>query len=559
MRRTLLLSTSVLSLLSGSVYAQGPQSTPSVPTLAALKATPTTQFKTPVRRQGFLTPGDGGAATYNPSTSACTLNTGSGDDGSEVRGVNGKCYILVPDVNGVDLRVWGARPGFDATTQLRSAIAWTCRTHYPLWIHYDPALYAINSTINIGDGSVSAASTCNNVTIRSDSPMLESIDGLNPIFNWAGAADGTMFSINGPISTVTIENIGVNCLNLCSTGWKINNPIDSYFSRLGVRNYAGNATKAAYIITSVPANSILSGNEGSTYSLLGAWAPGTGASGMIVGESACAAGNCATGGAVIADKFDNLSIEHDCLTAGTWGIKLQFATQLTFDHTRIVGGDGQVCPGSPITNSVVIASPTGTGGTGYPTDITFLHPLFQMPVLDPGAGWVPAVGGINFHSFSTAHTVVPASVTPGGFWGTTSTGLYFGSTRQSFTPNVFGSTTAGTPVYTAQSASYDSSNSIYKIRFNVGLSSLTGSAGGLQIGLPKIAANRANDNGMCFISLHSGITFTAGYTYLTGYVAPNTSAINIMQNGSGQTFAAVPSSAAAGGATLFGFCEYPAQ
>jgi hypothetical protein len=121
MRRILLLSTFVLSLISGPLYAQGPQSISSVPTLAALRSAPTSQFKTSVLRQGYLTPGDGGEALYKPSSSPCSLNTGNGDNGSQVRSADGKCWIGYFSA-GVDVRIFGALPGVaDASIGINAA------------------------------------------------------------------------------------------------------------------------------------------------------------------------------------------------------------------------------------------------------------------------------------------------------------------------------------------------------------------------------------------------------------------------------------------------------
>jgi hypothetical protein len=55
-----------------------------VPTNAALKALSPVTGAT-VRRLGFYVAGDGGAADYTLSSSPCTLNSGLGDNGAQVR------------------------------------------------------------------------------------------------------------------------------------------------------------------------------------------------------------------------------------------------------------------------------------------------------------------------------------------------------------------------------------------------------------------------------------------------------------------------------------------
>lgn len=105
MRRALVLSLAAI-LLSSTGFAQGPPAVPSVPNLTALKALPSTQFKT-VDRLGFFSPNDGGDARYTSSPLPCSLNTGSGDDGSQVRAANGGCFLSTTS----DARKFGAVSG----------------------------------------------------------------------------------------------------------------------------------------------------------------------------------------------------------------------------------------------------------------------------------------------------------------------------------------------------------------------------------------------------------------------------------------------------------------
>ncbi len=78
-----------------------------VPSAATLQSLPSTQFKT-VSRLGFLQAGDGGEGVYAASGSACSLNSGNGDGGSQVKSSDNKCWVLVPDATGVSPKVWGA-------------------------------------------------------------------------------------------------------------------------------------------------------------------------------------------------------------------------------------------------------------------------------------------------------------------------------------------------------------------------------------------------------------------------------------------------------------------
>jgi hypothetical protein len=108
-RRAALLTSAATSLLL--LCAQGgPVGLPSVPTLAALKATPVTQHKY-IQRLGFNAPGDGGAASYTSSTSSCSLNSGNGDNGSQVKpNVGSGCWLANFPNGQANILVFGADP-----------------------------------------------------------------------------------------------------------------------------------------------------------------------------------------------------------------------------------------------------------------------------------------------------------------------------------------------------------------------------------------------------------------------------------------------------------------
>jgi hypothetical protein len=59
-----------------------------------------------ISRLGFARAGDSPATTYLPSTSACSLNAGAGDGGSQVRSADNKCWIA-SFPSEVDARVFG--------------------------------------------------------------------------------------------------------------------------------------------------------------------------------------------------------------------------------------------------------------------------------------------------------------------------------------------------------------------------------------------------------------------------------------------------------------------
>src|SRR3954451_7578714 len=73
---------------------------------AALHALNSTGFVT-VTRLGFYAPDDGPRIIYTPTNAACTLNSGVGDDGSQVALANGKCAVAAFGNTDLVPEIWG--------------------------------------------------------------------------------------------------------------------------------------------------------------------------------------------------------------------------------------------------------------------------------------------------------------------------------------------------------------------------------------------------------------------------------------------------------------------
>lgn len=89
----------------------------------ALKAKASTSA-TYVVRMAFAGNASPSPVTYQSSTSACSLNSGAGDDGSQVQSSDGKCWLAIFPASGAPLSAWGGdRTGTtDATTKVQAAI-----------------------------------------------------------------------------------------------------------------------------------------------------------------------------------------------------------------------------------------------------------------------------------------------------------------------------------------------------------------------------------------------------------------------------------------------------
>lgn len=60
-----------------------------------------------IHRDGYASAGDGGKMDYNWSSSACTLNSGAGDGGSQVQAAGIGCWLWDPQASGVPLEAFG--------------------------------------------------------------------------------------------------------------------------------------------------------------------------------------------------------------------------------------------------------------------------------------------------------------------------------------------------------------------------------------------------------------------------------------------------------------------
>lgn len=119
---------------------------PHAATNAALKALAAGAYAT-VTRDGFATAGDGGGAVYNWSSSACSLNSGAGDNGYQVQPNSGTgCWIASFPATGADVRAWGAVADgvTDAGPAINTALA---NYHGTLILPATDSGFYINTTV----------------------------------------------------------------------------------------------------------------------------------------------------------------------------------------------------------------------------------------------------------------------------------------------------------------------------------------------------------------------------------------------------------------------------
>jgi hypothetical protein len=167
-----------LSSVTGEAAAQV------VPTNAALQALPSTQYQS-VIRLGFFSPGDGGRAIYVSSGSACSLNGGNGDAGSQVRSADGKCWLADFSAGPPSVKVFGAVGDgvTDDRTPLLTCLAFSAAQHAACRVPAGATLAVDDVTVQsgatlLGDGA--RLSTIRRIALsRSNNGVLHCSDCSN--------------------------------------------------------------------------------------------------------------------------------------------------------------------------------------------------------------------------------------------------------------------------------------------------------------------------------------------------------------------------------------------
>lgn len=124
---------------------------------AGLKSITTTILGifTTIRRDGFSTAGDGGKMDYVWSVSACSLNAGAGDNGSQVQAAGVGCWNWDPSGMKVTPMVFGATG--NGTADDTAAVAAALAAQAGKTLYLGNYLYGISSTLTVnanieGDG-----------------------------------------------------------------------------------------------------------------------------------------------------------------------------------------------------------------------------------------------------------------------------------------------------------------------------------------------------------------------------------------------------------------------
>jgi len=161
---------------------------------AALKALAPSTTYTSVDRAGYTTAGDGGGATYSYSSSACSLNSGAGDNGSQVQAQGGGCWLAKFGTSAPSPKVWGCagNGSTNDATCMQAAVSWAVGGQISLGC----SMYAVGSTITLDNIKLTGCSSG-----RND-------DGFNSTSGFVGLTAGmTVLSVGNSsiLQDFTIE------------------------------------------------------------------------------------------------------------------------------------------------------------------------------------------------------------------------------------------------------------------------------------------------------------------------------------------------------------------
>lgn len=234
-------------------------------------------------------------------------------------------------------------------------------------------LYAVASTIVLGNGSASAYSTKNGVSLRgSGAPFLRLDSAGSPLntngtrFIWTGASGGTMVEIDGPCQGNAIQHIALNCNDLADYGLVLKSASRGHFPFITISDFNNTGLKT----TVVSAETISGMTEG------------IGTEGNIFDNLRIDANDSATGVIGIDLEGYTGSASNGFDTTRCWfrdtyllvnrvggtGIKLGYVDQCTFTNT-VMSGFG-TADGNQSSIKFVGTSTTPSANV-YPQNIVF--------------------------------------------------------------------------------------------------------------------------------------------------------------------------------------------
>lgn len=280
-------------------------------------------------------------------------------------------------------------------------------------------VYKITSTLLIGNGTASVASTYSGVSIIGQSCGAgpdEILGEYGPAqLSWAGPASSAVLTVNGPIGGVNISNLNINCNNIAgSIGLDFLHGVGCEISNILVFSYAG----MAYRFQARAGSFWDIGASRNTFSNLSSSSP-TNASGAWGAQF----GQLSPGATDVADllrcTFTNCLFTAD----GSTGSAVPSGVFAFTDHCTFYGCVFTYEGGS---NTVGVNVQSPTNQPNFPAVISF----YNCPIINgcsaTGSAW-GGVTGLGFFPYPTADgEPIPPQSPSGLFYGICDTMEWFG-------------------------------------------------------------------------------------------------------------------------------------
>ncbi len=170
-------------------------------TNAILTSMSTADFPSGVWRADFSIGRGAPPLFYLPSTTACSINGGSGDNGSEVSSSNGKCWIAQFDSPNVDVRQWGVDPAGGTGAAVQNLAGMVYAVNYSRTAKGRCALVPTGTVYINGPIAITAANACLRGVSRFHSNLVTTSTTAN-VVSFIGAF------FNGTVSDLRLAGPG---------------------------------------------------------------------------------------------------------------------------------------------------------------------------------------------------------------------------------------------------------------------------------------------------------------------------------------------------------------
>lgn len=377
------------------------------------------------------------------------------------------------------------------------------------------------------------------------------LDGVNSGWTFSNLAtyrDFTMVTTTATVLNFLIHNLyggcaGTSAICLNITGAGDSAVSDSYITNAGVNSIGIQCTNCDGF--KVTGSKLLDGLANDTTGIGLVW----------TGTSSCT-------------SCSDLALSNDSFEEGLHAIVVQQGTTVSMANVTIAGGDYTAVGGTAVSiandSASWLANVSITGAVIASINTT------SSPLVVGSASNVVLTGNsisgqsVSLYGISIGSAIGLCSIGPNAI-SNTATGLINDASGKcaavlpstAWTPVLKGAGTAGTPTYTTQVGRYVQNGNLITAWFNIAISAKTSIAGNLQIGgLPVTSGGTSSDFGSCIITEMSGMTLTTNYVSASGVVQPSVTNVNLVQNGSAQTVAALTDTNLGSTATLIGSCNY---